>query len=93
MAPRDPMADTASKMALTKSDLLDLLSQFKKELRADLKADITKELQDFQTDLNEKMVMLRSEIDSAGARVVEAESPGIRTQHSSAKEGNAMSTQ
>ena len=64
-------------MSLTKSDLVEALqqfkSEFKSELRAELKADLSKELQDFKDALNDKLTTLRTNVDSVGARVLDAE--------------------
>ena len=63
------IVNTGSEMALTKSDLLDSLAQ----LRADLKKDMVAEMTELRVDLNEKMAALRTAIDAAGTRVMEAE--------------------
>ena len=64
---------TAAAMALTKSDLVELLSIFKTELRSELKMDLSAEFQTFRTEMNEKLAGLRADVDSVGARVLESE--------------------
>ena len=68
---QDPQ--TSTNMALTKSDLVETLAGFKSELRNELKADLLAEFQSFKSELNDKLAGLRSDVDSVGSRVLDAE--------------------
>ena len=73
VTPSQDRSIEADNMALRKADLVDTLQQFKNELRAEIKMDLSKEIQDLQADLNGKLTTLHNDIDSPGLRILEPE--------------------
>ena len=60
-------------MSLKTSDLVDAFAGFKSELQSEIRADLFAQFESFKSELDEKLAGIRSDLDSMGTRMLDAE--------------------